>query len=385
MKILFVTPRFPYPLLKGDQAVVYNRLRILSKYHEITLLTFYESEDELIGLSALRSFCKEIHIVKLDKLQSIINIATLGISSNIPLQVAYYRSCEFKRKFDVLTQNNAFDIIHAFMLRMAPYLDACLVPKVLELIDSMQLNLQRRIVLEPFFIQLLFREEFRRISKYEKNIGKVANYLVVVSENDKEFIDSNNVGVVQNGVDTAVFSPCIDKRKKSHIVFSGNMGYAPNVHAVKWFVERCFPYIRQRYKQAVLIIAGGNLSAEIKKLKGHDGIIVTGYVSSMPDILNQCSVAIAPMRSGSGMQNKILEAMACGLPIVTTTLGLGSIKATPGKDILIADDPEEFGENVLKLIKDNELAKKIGIQGSEFVKRNHSWEKVDKKLIKFIN
>jgi polysaccharide biosynthesis protein PslH len=373
MKLLFVTSRFPYPPLKGDQVVAYHRLRTLSKHHEITLLTFYQKKSELEYLKFITPYCNTIHTVKLTKWQSLINMS-LGVISDLPLQVSYYYSKTFKKKLNNLLSTNNFDLLHIFLLRLAPYFDNFSTPKIIELIDSMQLNLKRRASLESIPIRWLIQEELKRVIRYEHKIHQFFNQIVVVSEKDKELIPGEQVQVIPNGIDTYIFKQQEEIPLKPTLIFSGNMGYAPNIHAVKWFVQLCLPIIKESIPEVYFIIAGANPSKEISNFAQIPGVTVTGFVESMPDTLKNANVAIAPMQSGSGIQNKILEAMSSGLPVVTTNLGLGNIKAIPGKEILLADSPEDFAKAIISLLQNPSLAREIGNQGRQYVVNNHSWE-----------
>lgn len=374
MKLLFVTPRFPYPLLRGDQVVSYHRIRTLSRFHEITLLTFYQRSSELENIDRISPYCKAIYTVKLPKWQSVLNVAKGIFNSQLPLQVAYYNSVYFQSTIDSILSKNDFDLIHIFLLRLAPYFHHISVPKILEIIDSMQLNLERRVALEPFPQRWIFQKELCRITQYEQSLGDFFKSMVVVSEKDRKFIPCEGVKVIENGIDTEVFSLQQQRPHQPTLIFSGNMSYAPNIHAVKWFVKKCLPIIQQKIPNTSFIIAGVNPSREICSLEKIPGVTVTGFVKSMPKTLKQAHVAIAPMQSGSGIQNKILEAMASGLPVVTTTLGLGSLKAEPGREILIADSPDKFAKTVIGLLQNLGLAKEIGYRARKFVVEKHSWE-----------
>jgi sugar transferase (PEP-CTERM/EpsH1 system associated) len=374
MKILFITPRFPYPPLRGDQVIPYYRLRTLGQKHEITILSFYEKPNELVGIKQIEPYCDAIYTVRLPKWQSLSNMAGGVFLSDLPLQVLYYRSSAFQTQLKIILEQNHFDLVHAFMLRIAPYVSTISAPKVIELIDSMQLNLERRLSMEPVTRRWLFQEELRRIISYEQKIGDFFDRMIVVAEKDRALIKSDRVQVIPNGVDTNLFKPELKAQPNPVIIFSGNMGYAPNINAVNWFVELCLPRIQQVIPSASLIIAGANPNREMRGLERRGQITVTGFVDSMAETLNQASVAIAPMQSGSGIQNKILEAMACELPVVTTTLGLGSIKAQPGQEILVADSPESFADTLITLLQNPQLTKEIGQRARTFVIQNHSWE-----------
>ena len=374
MNILFVTPRFPYPLLQGDQLIIYHRLRILSQRHEITLLTFYHSAWELENMDRIRPYCKAIYTVYLPKWQSLINVGKGLFTSQLPLQACYYSSGKFQQQLDSILAANNFDIVHAFMMRIAPYFHHIHTPKIIELIDSMQLNLERRVVLESFPKRLIFQEELRRVVRYERDLPNLFNNLVVVSEKDAQLIPSDRVKVIPNGIDTDFFSLQQQSPIDPTLIFSGNMSYSPNIHSVKWFVELCLPIIQQTIPNVSLIIAGANPTTEVRGLEKKKGVTVTGFVESMPETLKKAKVAVAPMQSGSGMQNKILEAMASGLPVVTTTLGLGSLSAKPDKEILVADSPEDFAKATITLLKNSDLAREIRHQARQFVVNKYSWD-----------
>ena len=374
MRLLFLTPRFPYPPFRGDQAVPFHRMRVLSKKHEITLLSLYEREDELNEIEALRSFCTTIHTVKLPKWKSFKNMALLGPVSRLPLQVLYYQCREFRECLNKLLACEQFDLIHASMLRLAPFCKNISTPVIMDLIDSMRLNFERRVEMARAPKKWLLREELRRLTYYEKEICDQFTRLIVVSNMDKEYISSRNVDVVPLGIDTERFVPRKVPVNNPTIIFSGNMFYGPNIQAVKWFAENCFFRIQKIIPNVSLVIVGNAPPLDIRKLGNNSGISVTGFVESMPEALTTASLAVAPMQSGSGMQFKILEAMSCGLPVVTNTLGLGDIKAKVEVEIVLAETADDFVDKIVNILNCSELARQIGNRAREFVLNNHSWE-----------
>lgn len=375
MNILFLTPRFPYPPLKGDQTVAYNRIRTLSQKHNIVLLSFYETDDELKGVQHLRDFCREVIVVKLSKWESLLNIGLKFLISPLPLQVLYYSgSHTFQSSLQRIICDYQIDVIHCFLIRLAPYLENINTPKILELIDSMQLNLKRRLDRESFLKSLIFKNEFQRICYYEPNIGEKFSYLIVVAEEDRKYIENPNVQVIYNGVNLDTFKPTPGNRNFKQVIFSGNMGYAPNQEAVLWFAQKCFATIKAKVPDLEFCIVGKDPSLSIQKLSKIDGIKVVGYVPSMAEYIAHAGISIAPMQSGSGMQNKILEAMACGLPVVTTTLGLGSIRAVPEKEIIVCDNPKDFSNSLIELMSNPNRIWEIGKNARRYIEAYHSWE-----------
>lgn len=209
---------------------------------------------------------------------------------------------------------------------------------------------------------------------YERQIGRTAEAVIVVSAQDADYFPSHKVAVVENGVDTDLFIPVPELRREGHLVFSGRMGYAPNAEAACWFVRRCMPLIQERVPGATLSIVGADPPRQVRRLARTPGIDVTGYVESIPRALNEASVVVAPLRSGSGMQNKILEAMACARPVVATAIGRGAIRAEVGREIRVADEPRPFAEEVTRLLRNPDIADEVGARGRAFVLGNHSWE-----------
>jgi sugar transferase (PEP-CTERM/EpsH1 system associated) len=374
VRLLYITPRFPYPPHKGDQVVTYHRLRLLGRKHEITLVTLIEEEQELEGLDAVQPYCAEVIPVLHPRLKSVLRVGLGLLQPGIPLQVSYFSSTELFRQLRALRERRTFDLVNVFTLRTAPYGRLFQVPRVIDLIDSMQLNLDRRIRMDRSWKRYVLGEELRRIRNYETVVCQEYDGVAVVAEKDRETIGADKIALFPNGVDTDTFRP-LDTPKHPHsVIFSGNMGYAPNIHAVRWFAAHCLGPLREKYPEAQLIIAGGNPAPEIQDLARLPGVTVTGFVDSMPAALNSATISIAPMQSGSGIQNKILEAMACGMPCVVNRLGLGSIKARHGSQLLVGDTPEEFVGCLDSLFRSPAYAGEVGSSARKFVMEHHSWE-----------
>jgi glycosyltransferase involved in cell wall biosynthesis len=216
--------------------------------------------------------------------------------------------------------------------------------------------------------------EYCRVKEFEKRAAQRATRAFIVSSIDQKMIGSDKVSVIPLGVDDQHFFKRTDACENSVVIFTGNMNYKPNVDAVLWFYLNCWDRLKHELPECRLVIAGANPASSILALRSDKAVTVTGRVPSIATLLNAARVSIAPMQSGSGMQNKILEAMACGVPVVATMLGLGDIKAQVGSDLLLADTAESFVDGVLSLLQSEELHSKIRNAGWHFVKLHHNWD-----------
>lgn len=379
MKVLFCTARLPHPPLKGDQALAYHRARYLSQLHELHLLSFIETPEESQQVNALKPFFASITLVHLPRIQSWANMALGTLNPRVPLQVSYYHSPKFALQLRHLLACHRFDLVHVFLLRMVPYLQNLNLPTLVEFIDSMELNLERRANRASGLKRWVLHKELSRIRSYEGAAVRICDAATVVSQRDAGVLGEAKVRVIPLGVDVNLYSPA-GHAAENRIIFSGNMSYEPNITAVQWFMDNCYVTLRQRIPEVSFTVAGANPTKGIAKLARAPGVEVTGFVPSMVDALRRAKVAVAPMQTGSGMQFKILEAMACGLPVVTTTYGLGDIRASGGKELDVADTPSNFVDKIVRLLKAEPYRQQMGLAARQFVIHHHSWEAVGEQV-----
>lgn len=375
LRLLFVSPRFPLPATRGDELIVWHRLRTLAPRHELTLVCGYERPPEPTALERVEALCGSVRLVHVPRLASYVRMAALGAVSREPFGVLRYRSRDFLRAVRDTLAADRFDVVHAFTLGAAPHAVGAPCARVLEPIDSLQPMLESVLPALPRRSRWLYERQLRRVAAYEPAVATEFERLIVVSDADRAKFGAADVAVIPNGVDTIEFSPSGPGSGAELVVFSGNMSYAPNAQAVEWFVEHCWPRVRSAVPEAVFRVVGTSPGREVQALGGRDGVEVAGRVPSVAEELRRAAVAVAPMRSGSGIQNKILEAMACALPVVTTRTGLGPIEARPSEEILVADSAEELAADVAELLRTPERRSELGRSAREFVVRRHSWER----------
>lgn len=371
LKLLFVSPSFPYPPRRGFEMLSYHRIRLLSLRHSIVLAFIDDGTVKPDDLDHMRSFCERLIPLPLSKFQKATGVFR-SLFSNKPLQVGMYNHPILARILKKVCSDGSFDILHAYMLRLSGIIPAGGPPVVIDLIDSMIVNFERRIPFASWPMKLLLWEEVRRLRRYEPAVASQHTH-VLVSEMDRDAINQNG-DVIPLGVDTSIFYPGGKRDCPKSILFSGNMFYSPNLQAVEWFLAHCWPTLHARHPALTFRIAGNGPPAGLLAKHGCAGILVLGSVPSVADEIRRTSVAVAPMQSGSGMQFKILEAMACATPVVATSRGLGAIRAIGNTSIVIADDPASTIDAIECLLGDDRLAMDIGNGGLDVVRRIYTWE-----------
>ncbi|RYZ45040.1 MAG: glycosyltransferase, partial [Sphingobacteriales bacterium] len=328
MKLLFTANRFPYPPYRGDKLKIFHLARRLSVKHELHLVTFLQDESDLQYLPELRKIFSEIHLVRLTKAQSYIN-SLFAVLHKEPFQVRYFHSAAMKEKIAELLSANRYDAVHVQHLRMAQYLaDYKNIPRILDLPDAYSLYWKRRIESTNGLLKAFTRLEQKRVFDYEQILGDY-NLALVCSREDKAYLERErhikNVELLPNGVDLDTFVSeqhhyNIDKT----ILFTGNMDYAPNVDAVIYFVSEIFPLIKKQVPDAVFVIAGQRPVKKVLDLAAPD-VQVTGFVKDLSAMYASASIVVAPLRFGAGTQNKVLEAMAMGVPVVSRNIGFNGL------------------------------------------------------------
>jgi glycosyltransferase involved in cell wall biosynthesis len=277
------------------------------------------------------------------------------------------------------------DVIHAHLIRMAPYaIEYAETPKVLDICDSMTLNYERFLTYRRDLAAPVYRHEQKRTRAYETTVPAMFDASVVISPHDRDFILGLNsdasLSIVPNGVDFEYFVPSAEGRDPDLIAFMGTMSYFPNVDAAKWFAADILPIIKRTLHQAEFYIVGSNPASDIERLDNDKAITVTGFVDDVRPYVAPASVFVCPIRAATGLNNKVIEAMAMGLPVVATPGACEGIGVTPGKDILLAEQPMDFAEAVISLMTDTGLNQRIGKAGREFVMENFSWQHAGDKL-----
>jgi sugar transferase (PEP-CTERM/EpsH1 system associated) len=383
MKILFTANRFPYPPYRGDKLKIFHLAKRLSATHELHLITFLQDEQDLKHLPELQKIFKHVHLVPLPKWKSLLNVLQ-GIFSKIPFQVKYFESARMSTEIERLHASEHFDAVHVQHLRMAQYWSKHQeLPRILDLPDAYSLYWRRRVEASKGLVRILNKIEQRRVFQYEQILAQY-NLTLVCSREDLGYLQEHhkldNVQLLPNGVDLQTFTnETHDYTLDKTLLFTGNMDYAPNVDAVQYFVSEIFPIILKCIPDAHFVIAGQRPVKKVQELASHN-VTVTGFVKNLADVYKKASVVVAPLRFGAGTQNKVLEAMAMGVPVVSRNIGFNGLNIQSGDGVILALATEAFAEACIELLKNRSLRQATGTAGREVIRTQFDWDVISHKL-----
>ncbi len=385
MKILFLLSRFPYPLEKGDKLRAFHQLRELSKNHEIILCALSDVQVSKDDYAILQQFCTRIEIIRLYKIQIYFHLFIKLLFSKESLQVSYFYNASAQHKINKLIEEIQPDHIYCQLIRVAEYVRHVKIQKTLDYMDALSRGMERRITDSPFYLKPFLKIETERLKRYEHFIFNDFNNLTIISNQDRELIvniKNDSIVIVKNGVDYSMFQHRT-AQKEFDIIFTGNMSYPPNVIGAIYLVKEIMPLVWKTNPLITVAIVGANPDAKVLVLKS-EHVLVTGWVQDMSEYYAKSKVFIAPMQIGTGLQNKLLEAMAMKLPCITSSLANNALGATHNENVIIGENPKEYAQYINSLLQNQELYNKISEQGYLFVKENYTWEGSTKILEQLI-
>lgn len=380
MKILVVLPRFPYPLEKGDKLRAFYQIRELSKHNEVYLFCVSHTKVPPESIEKLTPYCRDIKVVHSPRLVNYKNVLRNYLYTK-SLQIGYWDSLKARRSYKKFEKQVVPDVIYSQMVRTMTLVSRSPIPKVMDFQDALSMNTERRMEKSRGLWHYILHFEFKMLRSTEYNSFRIFDALTIISETDSEAIPHRKNGdiiVVPNGVDFEYFKP-LEREKEYDIVFCGNMRYEPNVYASQYLVKEVMPIVWQEFPQAKLLLAGAYPKNKVSHLASKL-VMVSGYVDDIRESYASARIFAAPMQTGSGLQNKLLEAMAMKLPCVTTSIANDSLRAQEGKDVLIGNTPYEFAEHLIALLRDQQLRDQLAENGYAFVCDNYSWDAAGEKL-----
>ena len=385
MKILILLSRVPYPLEKGDKLRAFHQLRILSRKHEIHLFCLNDTTIHPDALDKLKLYCKSIHIHELSRAGIFWNLVK-ALFSGLPFQVGYFTNKKAKRAFISLVNELRPDHVYCQLVRTAEYAKNIPLPKTLDYQDVFSKGMERRATQSKGILRWFFATEAKRMARYEEAVFPWFDQKTIISEPDRDLIPHSfrdQIHIISNGVNHDYFVPQTITPVYD-LLFTGNMGYPPNIDGVLFLAEEILPLIHRTRPETSLLIAGTNPHPKIKALQS-EKIHVAGWVRDMRDCYSQARVFVAPMRIGTGLQNKLLEAMSMEMPCVTSTLANSALKAKPGEEVIIGNDAASYAAALLDILQNQDKYRQIGKNGARFVRSNFDWESCTLKLEQLIN
>ncbi len=387
MRILFVSDLLPYPTVDHSGGTdLFHYIEWLSQRHEVSLISFARP-DEMKQVEVMRRYCVDVKVVSSARTLSS-KIARAPLLLCYPQRIVRYQSREFRHKLDALLQQRTFDIIHAERIWMMHYLRQVRGPKlVLDEVDVYSsVARQRSLSHERLWGRLFYFTEWLRSQAYEGDLYRRVDLIFTRSAKDRREILTRHPGLPVavlppwfEGLDTLgnLDSPPSEPHS---LIFLGTMQAWRNYSAVLYFHQEIWPLIRQQVPDVSFYIVGSQPPPSIRALDGEPGIHVLGYVEDLVPHFARCSVFVAPLLTAGGIIAKVLNAMAAGRPVVTTSLGNQTLGAQPERDLRVADTPAEFARKTVELLIDQSLWQRIAENGRAFVRQHYDWEQAMRSL-----
>lgn len=388
MRVLSLQHLFPLPLDSGGKIKSYHMLKALAGRHDLRAVAYVRNEQELSMLSDLRQICPVDTIyLKRGKLRYFSDLISSLLARRSFIVARDFRA---EMRFAVSNCIEQFkpDVIHIDHLQMAQFVDFDGPYRIVLDNHNVESVIIKRVKKTASDIaqRLYATLEWPKLRKYELDVCNRCDRVIVVSNEDKATLlglDSRltNVESVPIGVDINHYQLIPRKNDSKNILSIGTMYWPPNIDSMLYFCREILPLIKNDIPGCTLTIAGQRPVDAIKLLARDPAISVTGYVEDDRLVAHNCGVFVVPLRSGSGVRVKILNALAMGLPVVSTSVGAEGLDVVNGKHLLIADSPRDFADAVKKVLGDNDLSRKLGYNGRELVCAKYSWERVGEQLL----
>jgi sugar transferase (PEP-CTERM/EpsH1 system associated) len=382
VRILFLAQRVPFPPNRGDKITTWRLIERLRREHEVRAVAFAHDDADLEAADELgRRGVPTVAVRHRDRLKRLAALPLLA--GDRPLTLGVYGSRQLQREVDALVPS--CDLAYAYSSSMGAFLEPHAgLPRVMHFaeLDSDKWRQYAERSRGP--LKWVYAREQRTLLGFETRVARAFDENVFCTPLEQQIFQRAVPGVssivLRNGVDLEHFRPAPERAEPGHLVFTGVMDYLPNVDGCEWFVREILPRVRAHQPGVRFSIVGSRPSARVQALAQVEGVTVTGYVPETRDWLERAALAVAPLRIARGIQNKVLEAMAMGLPIVGTTPATQGVEGAAERDFLVADGAEEFAACVLRLLAAPDAARELGRRARRFVEQSYDWEVVFRPL-----
>lgn len=395
MKIAFIVPYVPNQVRTRPYNLIIHLTRL---GHDVDVFTVGTGEHDLADAETLKAKCRKVYFYNQPVWRSLLNSA-IAVPTGKPLQSVYSLQVDLLKHledvFDDGKRGAEYDVVHVEHLRGSGYgvfLKSRFpsLPVVWDSVDCIShLFRQAAGQSRSLFGKFVTRFELGRTEKAEAGLLHIFDHVLVTSDPDRKALLSTVkygrqptcISILSNGVDQEYFQPNLEVQKEPQtLIFSGKMSYHANISMARYLVEEIMPLVWQNQPEVRLMIAGKDPGPEIRQMQENPRVRVTGTVQDIRPFLWRSTVAVSPLVYGAGVQNKILEAMAVGLPVVTTSKALMSLGVAPGKEVLTGDTPQQFAAEVLKLLKNHDLRENMSKAGRTYIQENHNWYTISDQL-----
>jgi polysaccharide biosynthesis protein PslH len=401
MKLLFLTPQLPYPPRQGTTLRNYHLIRRLAKTHTIHLFSFLAPGESLRADSPLHHLCQRIEMLP-QPVRSLQRRALDALTSPLPDMALRLATPEAQATIQRMVDEEDYTIVQAEGIEMASYAMSLRQDNAAQALPTFVFddhNAEYLLQQRAAFVDLLRPQrwvaalysliQWQKLRRYERTICRSADAVLVVSEPDRQALQRLAADVdpivISNGMELPTHQPAQPQTVDiPSLVFTGKMDYRPNVDAVLWFAQKVLPQIQAQVPQVQFQIVGMNPHPRLEELRANPAITITGAVDDIRPYIEAAAVYVVPMRVGGGTRFKVLEAMAYGKAMVSTSLGIEGIPVENHRELLIADRPEAFAASVLELLQDQRQSGRqthqLGMAAQKFVAEHYTWEKIVPRL-----
>lgn len=386
MRILFLCQRVPWPPDRGDRITTWHFLaHLLDSGHEVDVCCFTESDADLEGVAFLRTRCRSVTAPRIHRGMRKLT-ALRGLLTGEALTLPFFRHRELARAVAGAFRPTPPDLVYVYSSSMAQYvLDLPGAPRLMQFAELDSDKWAQVAATRSGIGAWVYRREARLLLEFERAVARAFDASVVVSDVEKQLFEQRipqvTAHVLPNGVDTAHFAASDPAVREPHtVIFTGVMDYEPNVDAVTWFARECWPRVRARHPDARFLVVGSSPSAAVRALAGRDGIEVTGRVPQTTPWFARSAIAVAPLRLARGVQNKVLEAMSTGVPVVCSAQAAQGLGTVPGDTLLVRDGAEATAAAVIDLMDRPAAAIAIGTRAAAWVRSHFEWHRMHQRF-----
>ena len=385
MNVLFLAQRVPYPPDRGDRITTWHVLRHLAaRARRVRIACLLESGDagDEAAVRELEARIGQVCAPRIDRRRR--RLASLrGLLTGEALTLPFFRVRALARAVDRWLAEDPPDVVWTYSSSMAQYVLGWRPPpgtlRVMQFAELDSDKWRQYAAQRSGLGRWIYAREARALLRFEAQVARTFEVSAVVSEVERELFERAIPGVtpvvLPNGVDVDHFRSAGDQqREPATVIFTGVLDYEPNVRGVLWFARACWPAVRAAFGDARLLVVGSRPLPAVRALDGRDGVTVTGRVPATPPWFDRARVAVAPLHVARGVQNKVLEALSMGVPVVCTTAAAQGLGGEAAAVLAIADDPAAFATAVIALRRDREAAAARGRQGAQWVRDRFRWE-----------